>query len=198
MVQEVDRRRLDELSLTNGAHQGVIAFVTPYSYVEIEDILARASEKDEPPFVIVLDEITDPHNLGSIIRTAESCGAHGIIIPKRRAVGLTPTVIKASAGAVEFIPIAKVTNISSTLESLKKHGLWVVGADMDGELYTSKDLTGPIALVIGSEGKGLGRLVKEKCDFLVRIPQKGKISSLNASVAAGVLMYEIVRQRGQE
>ena len=198
VVQEVDRRRLDELSLTNGAHQGVIAFVTPYSYVEIEDILARASEKDEPPFVIVLDEITDPHNLGSIIRTAESCGAHGIIIPKRRAVGLTPTVIKASAGAVEFIPIAKVTNISSTLESLKKHGLWVVGADMDGELYTSKDLTGPIALVIGSEGKGLGRLVKEKCDFLVRIPQKGKISSLNASVAAGVLMYEIVRQRGQE
>lgn len=195
VVQEVDRRRLDELSLTNGAHQGVIAFVSPYSYVEIEDILAYASEKGEAPFVIVLDEITDPHNFGSIIRTAESCGAHGIIIPKRRAVGLTPSVIKASAGAVEFMPIAKVTNISYTLESLKRYGLWVVGADMEGELYTSKDLTGPIALVIGSEGKGLGRLVKEKCDFLVRIPQKGKISSLNASVAAGVLMYEIVRQR---
>ena len=195
VIQEVDRRRLDELSMTRGAHQGVIAFVTPYSYVTVEDIINRAAEKDEPPFVVVLDEITDPHNLGSIIRTAESCGAHGIIIPKRRSAGLTPAVIKASAGAVEFIPIAKVTNIANTLEDLKKYGLWVAGAHMDGDLYTSKDLTGPIALVIGSEGKGLGRLVKAKCDFLVRIPQKGKISSLNASVAAGVLMYEIVRQR---
>ena len=195
VIQEVDRRRLDDLSMTRGAHQGVIAFVTPYSYVELEEILEMASKKDEPPFVIVLDEITDPHNLGSIIRTAECCGAHGVIIPKRRAAGLTPVAIKASAGAVEFMPIAKVTNISDTLETLKKHGLWVAGADMDGELYNSKDLTGPMALVIGSEGKGLGRLVKEKCDFLVSIPQKGSISSLNASVAAGVLMYEMVRQR---
>ena len=195
VIQEVDRRRLDDLSMTRGAHQGVIAFVTPYSYVELEEILEMASKKEEPPFVIVLDEITDPHNLGSIIRTAECCGAHGVIIPKRRAAGLTPVAIKASAGAVEFMPIAKVTNISDTLETLKKHGLWVAGADMDGELYNSKDLTGPMALVIGSEGKGLGRLVKEKCDFLVSIPQKGSISSLNASVAAGVLMYEMVRQR---
>lgn len=195
VVQEVDRRRLNELSMTDGAHQGVIAFVTPYSYVELEDILAQATRKNVPPFVIVLDEITDPHNLGSIIRTAECCGAHGIVIPKRRAASLTPAAIKASAGAVEFMSIAKVTNISDTLETLKKHGLWVVGADMDGDLYTSKDLTGPMALVVGSEGKGLGRLVKQKCDFLVKIPLKGNISSLNASVAAGVLMYEMARQR---
>ncbi len=195
VVQEVDRRRLDELSMTNGAHQGVIAFVTPYSYVEVEDILKQASAKNEPPFIIILDEITDPHNLGSIIRTAECCGAHGIIIPKRRAVGLTPAAIKASAGAIEFMSVAKVTNISDTIDKLKDHGIWVVGADMEGDLYTSKDLTGPIALVIGSEGKGLGRLVKQKCDFLIRIPLKGRISSLNASVAAGVLMYETARQR---
>lgn len=196
VVQEVDRRRLNELSMTNGAHQGVIAFVTPYSYVEIEDILAEAARKNEPPFVIVLDEITDPHNLGSIIRTAECCGAHGVIIPKRRAVGLTPAAIKASAGAIEFMPVSKVTNISDTLETLKKEGLWIAGADMDGDFYTSKDLTGPMALVIGSEGKGLGRLVKKNCDFLVKIPLKGSISSLNASVAAGILMYEMARQRG--
>ncbi|NLI60342.1 MAG: 23S rRNA (guanosine(2251)-2'-O)-methyltransferase RlmB [Clostridiales bacterium] len=195
VIQEVNRRRLDELSQTGGAHQGVIAFVTPYSYVSLDHILERASAKDEWPFVIVLDQITDPHNLGSIIRTAESCGAHGIVIPKRRAVSLTPAAIKASAGAVEFMPIAKVTNISDALETLKGRGLWVAGADMDGELYTSKDLTGPMALVVGSEGRGLGRLVKEKCDFLVSIPQKGRISSLNASVAAAVIMYEMVRQR---
>lgn len=195
VIQEVDRRRLNELSMTDGAHQGVIAFVTPYSYVGIEDILARASQLGEEPFIIILDEITDPYNLGSVIRTAECCGAHGVIIPKRRAVGLTPIAIKASAGAVEFMPVAKVTNISDTLELLKKHGLWVAGADMDGDSYTSKDLTGPIALVVGSEGRGLGRLVKEKCDFLVKIPLMGRISSLNASVAAAVLMYEIARQR---
>ncbi|HZJ83730.1 MAG TPA: 23S rRNA (guanosine(2251)-2'-O)-methyltransferase RlmB [Clostridia bacterium] len=195
VIQEVDRKRLDDLSLTEGAHQGVIAFVTPYSYVEIEDILKRASEKGEAPFIIVLDEITDPHNLGSVIRTAECCGAHGVIIPKRRAVGLTPGVIKASAGAVEFVLISKVTNISDTLDILKEKGLWIAGADMEGELYTSKDLTGPFALVVGSEGKGIGRLVKQKCDFLVKIPMKGKISSLNASVATGVVMYEVARQR---
>jgi 23S rRNA (guanosine2251-2'-O)-methyltransferase len=197
VVQEVDRRRLNELSMTDGAHQGVIAFVTPYSYVEVEDILELASKRGEEPFLIVLDEITDPYNLGSVIRTAECCGAHGVIIPKRRAAGLTPAAIKASAGAVEFVPVAKVTNISDTLDLLKRHGLWVAGADMDGETYTSKDLTGPIALVVGSEGRGLGRLVREKCDFLVRIPLMGRISSLNASVAAGVLMYEVNRQRSK-
>lgn len=156
-----------------------------------------ASKRGEEPFLIVLDEITDPYNLGSVIRTAECCGAHGVIIPKRRAAGLTPAAIKASAGAVEFVPVAKVTNISDTLDLLKRHGLWVAGADMDGETYTSKDLTGPIALVVGSEGRGLGRLVREKCDFLVRIPLMGRISSLNASVAAGVLMYEVNRQRSK-
>ena len=197
VVQEVDRRRLNELSMTDGAHQGVIAFVTPYSYVGVEDILERASRQGEDPFIIVLDEITDPYNLGSVIRTAECCGAHGVIIPKRRAAGLTPAAIKASAGAVEFVPVAKVTNISDTLDLLKRHGLWVAGADMDGETYTSRDLTGPLALVVGSEGRGLGRLVREKCDFLVRIPMLGRISSLNASVAAGVLMYEVNRQRSK-
>jgi len=195
VIQEVDRQRLDQIS-ESGAHQGVIAFVTPYSYVEVEDILKRASDKGEDPFVIVLDEITDPHNLGSVLRTAECCGAHGVIIPKRRAVGLTPAVVKASAGAVEYIPVAKVTNISAALEELKKHGLWIAGADMDGAEYTKQDLKGPLALVIGGEGTGIGRLVKEKCDFLVSIPMKGRIESLNAAVAAAVLMYEVVRQRG--
>jgi 23S rRNA (guanosine2251-2'-O)-methyltransferase len=196
VIQRVDKRYLDNLSET-GAHQGVIAVVTPYAYVSVEDILDKAKEAQEPPFVVMLDEITDPQNLGAILRTGECCGAHGVIIPRRRAVGLTATVAKASAGAVEHIPVAKVTNIAATLEQLKKEGLWVAGADMEGKVYTSQDLTGPIALVIGSEGKGLGRLVKEKCDFLVGIPIKGKIDSLNASVAAGILMYEIVRQRGQ-
>lgn len=195
VIQEVDRRRLNELSQTEGAHQGVIAFVTPYSYVEVGNILKRAASKNEAPFIIILDEIMDPYNLGSIMRTAECCGVHGIIIPKRRAAGLTPVAIKASAGAVEFMPVAKVTNISDTLEELKKQGLWIAGADMEGELYTAKNLTGPIALVIGSEGRGIGRLVKEKCDFLVKIPLMGEIESLNASVAAGVLMYEVVRQK---
>lgn len=197
IIQEVDRRQLDELSLTQGAHQGAIAFVTPYSYAEIEDILELAYTKNEPPFIIILDEITDPHNLGSVIRTAECCGAHGVIIPKRRAAGLTPAAIKASAGAVEFMPVARVTNIADTIDSLKKDNIWVAGADMEGKLYTGEDLTGPIAIVVGSEGKGIGRLIKEKCDFLVKIPLKGKISSLNASVAAGVLMYEVARQRNK-
>lgn len=195
VIQEVDRQRLDDIS-ESGAHQGIIAYVTPYEYVEVEDLLKRGKEKGEPPFLVILDEITDPHNLGAIIRTAECCGAHGVIIPKRRSAGLTPATVKASAGAVEYLPIAKVTNISNTLENLKKQGLWIAGADPEGNSYTGQDLTGPIALVIGSEGRGIGRMIKEKCDFLVRIPVKGKIESLNASVAAGVLMYEVVRQRG--
>jgi 23S rRNA (guanosine2251-2'-O)-methyltransferase len=195
IIQEVDRQRLDEIS-QSGAHQGVIAYVTPYDYVEVDEILAGAKEKGEPPFLVILDEITDPHNLGAVIRTAECCGAHGVIIPKRRSVGLTPAAIKASAGAVEYMPVAKVTNIASLLDELKEQGIWVAGADIEGLEYTKQDLKGPIALIIGSEGKGIGRLVKEKCDFLVRIPLKGSIESLNASVAAGILMYEVVRQRG--
>ncbi len=194
MIQEVDKQRLDELS-QSGVHQGVLAYVTPYSYVEVDDILARAHEKGEAPFLVILDEITDPHNLGAVIRTAECCGVHGVVIPKRRAVGLTPAAIKASAGAVEYLPVAKVTNIAVLMDELKKKGIWIVGADVSGQLYTGQDLKGPIALVIGSEGKGMARLIKEKCDFLVRIPLKGRIESLNASVAAGILMAEVVRQR---
>ncbi|MBE3101354.1 MAG: 23S rRNA (guanosine(2251)-2'-O)-methyltransferase RlmB [Firmicutes bacterium] len=195
IIQEVDRQRLDEIA-QSGAHQGVIAYVTPYSYVEVDEIIVRAKEKGEAPFIIILDEITDPHNLGAIIRTAECCGAHGVIIPKRRSVGLTPSTIKASAGAVEYMPVAKVTNIASTLDDLKKQGIWIAGADVDGQTYTQQDIKGPIALVIGSEGQGIGRLVKEKCDFMIKIPLMGKIDSLNASVAAGILMYEVIRQRG--
>ena len=195
VIQEVDRQRLDEIS-QSGAHQGVIAYVTPYHYAEVEDMLARAKERGEAPFLVVLDEITDPHNLGAVIRTAECCGAHGVIIPKRRSVGLTPAAIKASAGAVEYLPVAKVTNIVRTLEDLKQRGIWIAGADVQGTGYTVQDLRGPIALVIGSEGKGIGRLIREKCDFLIKIPLKGRIESLNASVAAGILMYEVVRQRG--
>ncbi|HZK35009.1 MAG TPA: 23S rRNA (guanosine(2251)-2'-O)-methyltransferase RlmB [Bacillota bacterium] len=195
VIQEVDRARLDGLS-QSGAHQGIIAYVTPYDYVGLDDILRLAEERQEDPLIIILDEITDPHNLGAIIRTAESCGAHGVVIQKRRSVGLTPAAIKASAGAVEYLPVAKVTNTVAAIEDLKSKGLWIAGADMDGELYTGQDLKGPMALVIGSEGAGVGRLVKEKCDFIVRIPQRGKVEALNASVAAGVLMYEVVRQRG--
>ncbi|MFO7296201.1 MAG: 23S rRNA (guanosine(2251)-2'-O)-methyltransferase RlmB [Caldicoprobacter sp.] len=194
VVQEVDRKRLDSMSQT-GAHQGIIALVVPYTYVSVEDILERARRTNEPPFVVVLDCIEDPHNLGAIIRTAECCGVHGIIIPKRKAVGITPTVVKASAGAVAYVPVAKVTNVASTLELLKEQGLWVVGAEAQATPYNVQDMKGPIALVIGSEGKGLRRLVKEKCDYLVGIPMKGKINSLNASVAAAILMYEVLRQR---
>lgn len=195
IIQEVDRQRLDEIS-QSGVHQGVIAYVTPYSYVEVDDILALAREKGEDPFLIILDEITDPHNLGAIIRTAECSGAHGVIIPKHRSAGLTPAAIKASAGAVEYLPVAKVTNLANLLDRLKDQGIWIAGADMDGQDYTKQNLKGPIALVVGSEGQGIGRLLKTKCDLLVRIPLKGSIESLNASVAAGVLMYEVVRQRG--
>lgn len=195
VIQEVDRQRLDEIS-DFGIHQGVIAYVTPYHYVEVDEIILRAKEKGEDPFLIILDEVTDPHNLGAVIRTAECCGAHGVIIPKRRSAGLTPAVVKASAGAVEYMPVAKVTNLARLLDELKTHGIWIVGADLEGSPYTRLNLTGPLALVIGSEGQGIRRLVKEKCDFLAGIPLKGRIESLNASVAAGILMYEVVRQRG--
>lgn len=199
VIQEVERQRLDRLSQTK-SHQGIIAFVAAKSYVEVEDILEAAFSKNEPPFIIILDEINDPHNFGSILRTADAVGAHGVIIPKRRAVGLTPAVSKASAGAIEYVPVARVSNISQTIEYLKKKNIWVVGTDNTGEeeIFFEKDLTGPIALVIGSEGQGIGRLVKESCDFLVRIPMKGRISSLNASVAGAIVMYEILRQRSRK
>lgn len=195
VINEVDRVKLDSMSETR-SHQGIIAIVTPYSYVEVDEILNYAKQKNEPPFVIVLDEIYDPNNLGSIIRTADASGAHGVIISKRRAVGLTPTVAKASAGAVEYVKVAKVTNITQTIKVLKEQGLWIVGTDMDGDKqYFEADLAGPIAVVIGSEGEGMGKLIKENCDFVVRLPMRGKISSLNAGVAGAIVMYEITRQR---
>ncbi|MCX7710309.1 MAG: 23S rRNA (guanosine(2251)-2'-O)-methyltransferase RlmB [Clostridia bacterium] len=195
VVQEVEKSVLDNMSSTH-AHQGVIAYAAVKEYVEIEDILKLAEDRGEPPFIIILDEINDAHNLGSIMRTANAVGAHGIVIPKRRAVGLTSTVAKASAGAIEYVPVARVTNIAQTIESLKKSNVWVVGTDATGEKsFFKSDLKGPIALVIGSEGEGMGKLVREKCDFVVNIPMKGQISSLNASVAAAVVMYEILKQR---
>ncbi len=194
IINYVTKERLDQMSST-GRHQGVIAHAAAYTYAEVEDILQVAKEKGEEPFLFVLDEIEDPHNLGAIIRTANLCGAHGVIIPKRRAVGLTATVVKASAGAVHYTPVAKVTNIAKTIEDLKNEGIWFVCADMEGEVMYRQNLTGPIGLVIGNEGSGVSRLVKEKCDFTAAIPMKGDIDSLNASVAAGVLAYEIVRQR---
>lgn len=192
----VTKERLAQLSET-GKHQGVIAYVAAYEYAEIEDMFALAAEKGEDPFLILLDNIEDPHNLGAIIRTANLAGAHGVIIPKRRAVGLTATVAKTSAGALNYTPVAKVTNLAKTMEELKEKGMWFVCADMDGEVMYRLNLKGSIGLVIGSEGEGVGRLVKEKCDFIAGIPMKGDIDSLNASVAAGVLAYEIVRQRMQ-
>lgn len=195
IITFVKKERLDQISET-GKHQGVIAYAAAYEYAEIEDMFHIAEEKGEPPFLILLDNIEDPHNLGAIIRTANQAGAHGIIIPKRRAVGLTATVAKASAGAINYTPVAKVTNLAVTIEELKERGLWFVCADLDGEIMYNLDLKGPIGLVIGSEGEGVGRLVKEKCDFVAKIPMKGNIDSLNASVATGVLAYEIVRQRG--
>ena len=193
-IRFVTKERLDQLSET-GKHQGVIAYAAAYEYAEVSDILANAREKGEDPFVIILDNIEDPHNLGAIIRTANQAGAHGVIIPKNRAVGLTATVARTSAGALNYTPVAKVTNLVKTMEELKKEGLWFVCADMDGELMYDLNLTGPIGLVIGNEGEGVGRLVKENCDFVASIPMKGDIDSLNASVAAGILSYEIVRQR---
>lgn len=197
LIQEVDRKKLDTLA-ESGSHQGVIAFVAPKAYVEVEDILEMAKGKEEPPFLVLLDGVEDPHNLGSILRSADGAGVHGVVIPQRRAVGLTAIVGKTSAGAIEYLPVARITNMAQTIDSLKEQGLWVVGADMDGDqYYYQANLTGPIALVIGGEGKGLGRLVKEKCDFLVRIPMKGQVSSLNAAVASSLLMYEVARQRGR-
>lgn len=195
VVKRVDRRKLDKISET-GAHQGVIAQVTPYKYCEAEDILEYAKKKGEPPFIIVLDEIEDPHNFGSIIRTAEICGVHGIIVSKRRNVGITPAVYKSSAGAVEYMKICKVTNLNNIIEKLKKRNIWVYGADMNGQSYCfDVDFNGAVALVIGSEGRGISKSIKEKCDMLVKIPMYGNIASLNASVAGGILMYEILKQR---
>ena len=194
IVKFVPKERLDSMSET-GAHQGVIAQVAAYEYSTVEDILAKAEEKGEPPFLILLDNVEDPHNLGAIIRTANLAGAHGVIIPKRRAVGLTSTVAKTSAGAINYTPVAKVTNLVRTMEELKQKGIWFVCADMGGESMYRMNLTGPIGLVIGNEGEGVSRLVREACDFTASIPMKGDIDSLNASVAAGVLAYEIVRQR---
>jgi 23S rRNA (guanosine2251-2'-O)-methyltransferase len=194
IIQFVPKERLDQMS-TTGKHQGVIAYAAAYEYAEVEDILKLAEEKGEPPFIFLLDGIEDPHNLGAIIRTANLAGAHGVIIPKHRAVGLTATVAKTSAGALNYTPVAKVTNLAATMEDLKKRGLWFVCADMGGETMYRLNLTGPIGLVIGNEGSGVGRLVREKCDMIASIPMKGDIDSLNASVAAGVLAYEIVRQR---
>lgn len=194
IVAFVKKERLDQMSET-GKHQGVIAYAAAYEYAEVEDMLNAAKEKGEAPFLILLDGIEDPHNLGAMIRTANQAGAHGIIIPKRRAVGLTATVAKTSAGAINYTPVAKVTNLVQTIEQLKEQGLWFVCADMDGEVMYRQNLTGPIGLVIGSEGEGVSRLVKEKCDFITKIPMNGDIDSLNASVAMGILTYEIVRQR---
>lgn len=195
VVNEVERIKLDSMSETR-SHQGVIAIVSPYSYVEVDDILKYARSRDEQPFIIIMDEIYDPNNLGSVLRTANACGVHGVVISKRRAVGLTPAVAKSSAGAVEYVKVSKVTNITQTIRYLKDQGIWVTGADMDGErMYFETDLTGPVAIVIGSEGEGMGKLIKENCDFVVKLPMKGEISSLNAAVAGAVLMYETVRQR---
>ncbi|MCH5303511.1 MAG: 23S rRNA (guanosine(2251)-2'-O)-methyltransferase RlmB [Ruminococcus sp.] len=193
-IKEVDSRKLDFLS--GGAnHQGIIAFTAVKEYATVEDIFKLAEQRQENPFIVVLDELEDPHNLGAIIRTAECTGVHGVIIPKRRSAGLSYAVGKASAGAVEYVPVARVTNISNTIEELKKRGVWVYGADMNGTDYTNCDFSGATALVIGNEGKGISRLVREKCDEIVSLPMKGKIKSLNASVAAGVLMYAVAAKK---
>ncbi len=194
LIQYVSKERLSQIS-HSGKHQGVVAVAAAYAYAQVEDMLKRAEEKGEDPFLILLDNIEDPHNLGAIIRTANLAGAHGVIIPKRRAVGLTAVVAKASAGALNYTPVAKVGNLKNTMEALKEKGLWFVCADMDGEQMYHLDLKGPIGLVVGNEGAGVSRLVREACDFAASIPMKGDIDSLNASVAAGVLAYEIVRQR---
>ena len=195
VIQEVERAKLDSISETHG-HQGVIAFAAVRNYVDVDDILNAAREKGEAPFIIILDGIKDAYNLGSILRTSDAAGAHGVIIPKRRAIGLTPAVPKASAGAVEYVPVARVTNIAQTIEYLKSRNVWVVGVDMSGkDSFYGSDLTGPVALVIGSEGEGISRLAAARCDFLVHIPMKGQISSLNAAVAGAIVMYEVLKQR---
>ncbi|SKA96011.1 23S rRNA (guanosine2251-2'-O)-methyltransferase [Caloramator quimbayensis] len=194
VISEVDRKKLDELS-SGQNNQGVVAIVSPYEYASIDDILNYAKQKGEDPFVIILDEIEDPHNMGSIIRSANVCGAHGVIVPKRRTALITATVAKASAGAIEHTKIAKVTNINQTLRELKEKGLWIIGTDMNGDTCYKTNLKGPVGIVVGSEGKGISRLVKDNCDIVVSIPVKGEINSLNASVAAGIIMYEVLRQR---
>ncbi|HBL41749.1 MAG TPA: 23S rRNA (guanosine(2251)-2'-O)-methyltransferase RlmB [Ruminococcaceae bacterium] len=194
VVKEVDKKKLDFMC-GEGNHQGVAAFVAAHEYASVEDIFRAAEEKGEKPFIIVCDEIEDPHNLGAIIRSADAAGAHGVIIPKRRNAGLSYAVGKTSAGAIEYVPVARVANLPSLLDELKERGLWVYGADMDGQSWHQTDFSGGVALVIGSEGKGLGRLVKEKCDVIVSLPMKGQVNSLNASVAAGILMFEVAKQR---
>ena len=195
VVNFVTKERLDQISETK-KHQGAIAVMAAFEYASVEDILQNAKEKGEPPFIVLLDNVEDPHNLGAVIRTANLAGAHGVIIPKRRAAGLTGTAVKASAGAIHYTPVAKVTNLSAVIQKLKKEGLWFVCADMNGTNMYELDLKGPIGLVIGNEGEGVSKLVKENCDFTAAIPMKGDIDSLNVSVAAGVLSYEILRQRG--
>ncbi len=193
-VQEVDRRKLDQMAESDN-HQGVMAYVAAYEYGDLDTILNALEDKGENPFLVICDEINDPHNLGSILRTANATGVHAVIIPKRRSVGLTAVVAKTSAGALEYTPVCKVTNLVNTMKALKERGIWIVGADMDGEnFHFQQDMLGKLAIVVGSEGKGMSRLVKETCDFLVRIPMSGEVTSLNASVAASVLMYEAVRQ----
>lgn len=195
VIKEVDKKKLDSMS-AGLVHQGVIALITPYKYCEIQDILNYAEERNEDPFIVILDELEDPHNLGSIVRTAELCGVHGVIIPKRRNVGITATVYKSSVGAIEHVKVAKVTNVNNAIDELKKAGIWVYGADMHGDEYSYQvNYSGPCALVIGSEGKGISKLTLKKCDKLVKIPMVGKINSLNASVAGGILMYEVLKSR---
>lgn len=194
VIKEVDKRKLDFLC-GGGNHQGVAAYAASHEYAELEDIFSLAKERDELPFIIICDELEDPHNLGAIIRTAECAGAHGIIIPKRRSVSLTWAVSKASAGALEYMPVVRVTNLAATIDELKERGVWIYSADMDGKSYSQTDFSSAVGLVIGSEGNGVGKLIREKSDFIVSLPMKGKINSLNASVAAGILMYEVARQR---
>lgn len=191
-VKEADSRKLDAMSSN---HQGVIAIAACKDYVTLEELFAAAEEKGEPPFFIVCDELEDPHNLGAILRTAEAAGAHGVVVPRRRSVGLTGAVYKASAGAVEYVPVARVANITDALKEMKKRGMWIYGLDMDGEDWCSTDLTGAMALVVGSEGRGVSRLVRENCDFVLSLPMSGRINSLNASVACGIVLYEAARQR---
>ena len=196
-IQYREKAELDRIAGRN-SHQGVIAQVSEYTYCTLDDILRRAEERGEDPFIMILDGLEDPHNLGAVMRTAECCGAHGIVIPKRRSAGITETVAKASAGAVEYMLCARVSNIGQAIDQLKERGMWVAACDMGGKAYTEQDLTGSLAVVIGSEGTGISRLVREKCDFVVSIPMKGKITSLNASNAAAILMYEVVRQRERQ
>lgn len=195
VVQEVEPAKLDDLA-KGQRHQGLAALAAPVAYASVEDILAKAREQGQPPFLVLLDELEDPHNVGAILRTADAAGVHGVLMPKRRSCPLSSTVAKTSAGAVEYVPVARIGNIAQTLEQLKKAGLWIVGADMDGDKnYYEADLTGPIVVVVGSEGRGMGRLTKEQCDFVVRIPMRGEINSLNASVACSLMLYEVLRQR---